>query len=500
MAVREAPVRIPEPIEPATCTDSRLRTLLVRVMGGVALSGLSLILWLLAGPPSALWPLAFVALIPMLVAQHRVLPRPLAGLAMAVTIGGSIAVGGSQQFERIPSAVGLAAIAAAGALLGLGFLDRLAQERSAYRFFPVTVPLIWVGLDVFSGHSSLPSTWGYQAYSLYAHPLAIQPVAALSTNALNLLILVSNFALAGLMVGPARPRRRGWPAGLVVGWGAWLLAGALMLGQAPAVVGVAAVQMAPRWASYVPGATLASQPETAEMASYAQRAAAQGAQLVVYHEDQIPFPPGPVEGGPFTEVARAAHTYLVIGYRQPGRNEAVTISPTGALLGVYGKQHPVAFLGEQSVPTPVRVYRTSFGPLATIICYDLDFLDTSRQAALRGARIVAVPSQDWGRVARVHYTHLVFRAVENHLTMIKADGGYDSTIVDPYGRILARSITPAGADRLLVRRVPLGSGRTLGQHVEPWFAPVALILGLGIVLFALLRPEERFSEEGRAGT
>src|SRR5579875_853442 len=46
-----------------------------RVALGLALAGLSALLATWAFPPYGVWPLIFIAWVPMLVAQHRVLPR-----------------------------------------------------------------------------------------------------------------------------------------------------------------------------------------------------------------------------------------------------------------------------------------------------------------------------------------------------------------------------------------------------------------------------------------
>ena len=126
------------------------------------------------------------------------------------------------------------------------------------------------------------------------------------------------------------------------------------------------------------------------------------------------------------------------------RNEATVIAPDGRFLGVYGKQHPaIVFADDQTSLTrgPVPIYRTALGHLGTIICFDLDYTDTARTAARHGARLLAVPSWDPPGDATKHYDLLVFRAIEDRLTMVKADAAYDSAVIDPYGRILAKSVT-----------------------------------------------------------
>lgn len=75
-----------------------------------------------------------------------------------------------------------------------------------------------------------------------------------------------------------------------------------------------------------------------------------------------------------------------------------------------------------------------------------------------------VPSFDWAAIAPKHYTHLVFRAVENRVTTIEAGVAFNSAVIDPFGRILERAVTPQGRQTLVVAdggvghpQVPLGS-------------------------------------------
>ncbi|GIW25714.1 carbon-nitrogen hydrolase family protein [Meiothermus sp.] len=193
-------------------------------------------------------------------------------------------------------------------------------------------------------------------------------------------------------------------------------------------------------------------------------------------------------------LARESGAYLVVGYvvvigERLFRNEATVISPAGEFLGVYGKDHPVIFAGETS---PTRgtypVYSTAIGHLATLICYDLDFTDTARKMARQGAQMVAVPSQDWATIADKHYTHLVFRAVENRLSMVKADGGFDSAILDPWGRVLKLASFPQGGEATLVADVPLGRADAPVVRLGDWVGWLGL---LGLVGFAVADPISR---------
>jgi apolipoprotein N-acyltransferase len=487
----------------------------LRVVLGVGLSVLSPFCLVWALPPTGVWPLVFVALVPMLIAQHRLLPEAIAGLAPCLTVGLLVVLLAADAVRPVPGVLYGLAVFLGGAELVIGWIDRRLQIASGYRWFVVAAPLVIVGADVAQGSSAVASTWAYPAYALFAHRSFVEPVSVFTTDGLDLLILASNYALAQFVIGRVPLRRAGyWTLGVVLVWAAWLgygraLAGDHATGRA---VTVAAVQ--------VPSGALGQ--ARGELSALTREAADRGARLVVWPEEALfaypaYAPASLMQAGPPTvgfaqQVARTDHVFLVTGLAAFGRNEAVTIAPSGQVLATYEKQHPVILsLGGEPPSAPVPVIRTPLGHLAMIICYDLDFLDTARQAAMRGAGIVAVPSGDWGQIASLHYTHLVFRAVENNLTMIKADGGFDSAIIDPQGRVLAHTASYTARAALLVSTVRPGTGSTVSQSLEPWFAPGALVLGLllyGLMLVSSPRPgaiarparySSQFAEGAREG-
>lgn len=224
------------------------------------------------------------------------------------------------------------------------------------------------------------------------------------------------------------------------------------------------------------------------MVEQTYEAAAQGAEIIVWPETMLLYDPQKHDPLGLVELAKETGTYLVIGYsvrvkKGVSRNEATVISPSGKFLGVFGKDHPVAVLGQTSFTRGTYpVYETSIGVLGTIICYDLDFTDTARKFAKKGAQLIAIPSQDGPTYAHTHYTHVVFRAVENRMTMIKADGGFDSAIIDPYGRVLKSAITPEGGEATLVTDVPLGSGDSIAVRLGDWFGWICLA---GMIFFII---------------
>jgi predicted amidohydrolase len=131
------------------------------------------------------------------------------------------------------------------------------------------------------------------------------------------------------------------------------------------------------------------------------------------------------------------------------RNAAVLVGP-GGLIGTYRKTH-LPFLGVDRFATPgdeLEVHETPLGRIGIEICYDLRFPEVTRTLALRGADIVAHPT-NFPMAAKVQTELItVARAAENRIYLLTANRvgkerrgefcGW-SQIVDPYGKRLAEA-------------------------------------------------------------
>ena len=219
------------------------------------------------------------------------------------------------------------------------------------------------------------------------------------------------------------------------------------------------------------------------LAAQTRQAAARGARLVVWPEGAFAVDPATSYTNELADLARATGAYLVVAYgvRTPAgfRNEAVTVEPDGRLVGRYGKDHPVGFLGASSIsrgsyPTVAANLGGADTTLGTMICADTDFTDTGRKLARNGAKVIAVPSADWPAIATKHYTHSIFRALETGAAFAKAEYNLDSVIVDGYGHVAASAVTPQGASAVLVADVPLREGLPLATRFGDWIGWLCL--------------------------
>jgi predicted amidohydrolase len=208
-----------------------------------------------------------------------------------------------------------------------------------------------------------------------------------------------------------------------------------------------------------------------------REAAAAGAELVVLPEmfnivgDPETLRQGaePLEGPTLTwarDLSRRLGIWLVAGSiteRIEGQarhcNTSCLIDQDGMVRAVYRKIHlfdcdvPGATFHESQIVLPGKeliVTEAATVPLGLAICYDLRFPELFRILALRGARMVALPSAFTERTGRDHWEPLVrARAIENQVFLVAADqvgtspSGLRwfgrSMIVDPWGLVLAQA-------------------------------------------------------------
>lgn len=475
----------------------------VRILLGVLLSLLGGLAFTLAFPPYEIWPLALFGYVPVLLAQFRILPRRFSSLAPAIGIGAWLQGYLGPVFAPVGTFMVWLPLIAGGLSLLTDQGLRSFHDKTGYRWFVVSGIASWAGSEMIRLFLPIAGSWAFIAYPFYRQVWFIQPVSIFGIIGMGMLVMLVNYVLALLLLSWLDKR---WqlatdtpqlPAQLVRRW-AWIGGGALtgwvvlslILLNIPLntpTIRAAAIQPS---ASPIMTANSGQQERAAElhtrMIEQTRSAATQGAQFIVWPEGSFLWDPQVEDRLNLAELAAETNAHLAVGYivvvgEQGFRNEATILNPNGQFLGVFGKDHPVVFGGETSLSRGTYpVYPTPLGTLGTIICYDLDYTDTARKLAAQGAQLIAAPSNDWTTIGDKHFTHIVFRAVENRIAMVKADGGFDSVIVDPYGHIRALEASTEGNEATLVADVQIGSGRgTLTTRLGDWMG----WLGLAAMLF-----------------
>jgi apolipoprotein N-acyltransferase len=470
----------------------------------VGLSLLSGLFLFLAFPPLNLWPFMFIALIPYLIAQHRLMPPKWS--ALAPTIAFTIWLWPFlYRIFGIPDApfffkhMGLLV----AVFTFFTSTERKFNELTGFRWFILQGVAGWVGFEMIRSFIPVLGTMGFAANPLAGQAWLIQPVSIFSIYGLNLLVILFNFALAQLLMywidnkwnleetvlvdGQATRR---WVFGTVLAVVAWVSISLVIYNQTPEdtqTIRVAALHMN----LGAPGHQVddAEQERRIQLLTQqAREAADQGAEVLYVPEMAFGFDPQEK----YTEELRAltaeTNTYIYFTYayhvEDEWHNETVLISPSGDFSPIYGKLHAFGEPPTVSAGT-FPVNQTPYGKLGSVVCMDGVFTDATRNISRNEAQIMGIPTYNTTvGISEQNWTHFVFRAVENQVPVVNADRGYYTMITDTHGKILADTRTPQGASEVVIADVTLSSANPIYTVVGDWLGWVSLA---GFVFFMVFQ-------------
>jgi len=472
--------------------EANKKDVAVRIGIGVALSVLSGVMLLLAFPPYGVWPLMWVGFIPLLLAQYRLMPRRWSNLALAITD----LVWLGPLLWRIFGPEAPWFLTYLGPIIAvldiLTRKERVFHEHTGYRWFILQGVAYSVGFEMIRSFIPFLGTMGFVANTQASQPWLIQPISIFSIYGLSLMVMLVNYTLGqgafvlfdrkwqwddAVPVGGQASKR--WLAGVGAALAVWVGISLVILAAAPTdapTVRVAALQSGfPIPAQFDEGT---EEVRLQVLAEQVREAAQQGAQVIYTAEMALGFDPQVKHTEELKELAAETNTYLFLVYTfrigDDYHNESVLLTPSGEFMEIYGKNHPA---GEpRTVSAGVYpVYDTPLGRLATIICMDTNFTDSSRNLARKGAQLIAAPTFDsTPGIAEQMWTHAVMRTVENRVAMVKTGHRYGSAIIDPYGRIVDIKTTIGGERLTLIDDLPLGSGNTPLVKVGDWLGWLSL--------------------------
>jgi apolipoprotein N-acyltransferase len=144
--------------------------------------------------------------------------------------------------------------------------------------------------------------------------------------------------------------------------------------------------------------------------------------------------------------------------------------------------------GTSTVMLPASGHRAS-----TAICYEVVFPSLMRAAVLAGSELLTTITNDgwygYSSAPHQHFELASMRAIEQGRYLVRAANTGISGIVDPYGRVVARS--SIFERTALVGEARFLTSRTVYSFVGDAAAYVAIALTLGVLLVVLGRPEGR---------
>lgn len=474
----------------------------VRFVLGITLSAISGVMLLLSFPPYGLWFLMWVAFVPYLFAQYRLMPFKWSSLAVAlanlVWLGPFLARLFGNEIGFFFTYLGVWV-----AILSLMISkDRNFQETTHFRWLVLFGMLAFVGFEMVRA-TLIPmvATSAFVGYTQAKQAWLIQPISIFSVYGLELLIMLVNYSLALAVISWSDKHwkstdvapvdwhmARKWLgiAGFILT--VWIGLSLVMFNRAPTQQKVRVAVLRPNF----PLPAFQDEVNTAQIrfdvfAEQAREAATQGAKIIYTPEMLFNFDPQKEFTAEFRAVAKETGAFIFITYTivregEPWRNEAVLLTPEGEFQDVYGKNH--AFGEPPSAMNGVfPVYNTPLGRLATLICHDANYTDIARKLASNGAQITAAPAFEFGGFGDQLWTNVLFRAVENQTAMVVAGGTTISAIINPDGTVVALDSDGSGSRVTLVGDVTLGSGPTIYTSLGDILGWIALVGWIGVMVF-----------------
>jgi len=491
-------------------------------------SVISGVLLTLCFPAISLWPLCFVALVPLFVAMLRLKPSRsqsfksvyLCGIVFYATLMWWIvkllpSAGATLPWIMTPAVLILAFYLAV--YPALFFLLVAAVSRFRFVAFLAVAPAAWVLADMACSSGELAFPWGTLGYALSESPSLIQSASWFGLHGLTLLVVLVNVLVSGaLVLKNTRTRLLCFAAALVVIGGMWgqgrvAIDGVDRLPEPTVRTAIVQpnVDLMVKWKPEFKDSTLSL------IERLTHEAAATGAELIIFPETSAPvYIDGRIQTFKRSLIAMAQDlgVSIYIGcldHRYDGSNAELNIYNSSALftpdgsLEKYDKRHLLPF-GEQ-LPLSWKyrwLRKINFGqsnfypgppkpPLKTpgisftsLICFESVFAYLCREGVESGSQLlVNITNDGWFGDTPGPFQHAqmsILRAVEFRRYLVRSANTGVSMLVDPAGRVIAS----IGLNRpgMLVGEVTPLDGRTFyskhGDLPVILFTIVLLIAGL----------------------
>ena len=467
---------------------------------------------------------AFVALVPLLVALGNASPRQgllrglLAGfIHYAGTVywtGATVSTFGGLPVIAAVLVTGLLVLYMAAYIAAFGAIAALLIRR--FRFAGLWLaPAVWVAMEYLRGILIGGFPWIPLGNTMVTFLPIAQLASIVGVHGLSLLVGLLNvgFTIAAISTGRRRVIGLATALGLLLIvsiWGGMRLSSNSLTGGAPIKVGLIQGNIAQtdKWNPARAGMIVD------RYLQLSQQAVQKGAQFLIWPESSTPFYfEDDISGGLVRGLVRTLGVPLLLGSdeMEPGDpprnfNSAFMLDRAGATAAVYRKIHLVPF-GEyvpfqrllffvgplvEAVSAFSRGTRVTMMPVeghmvSTAICYEVTYPSLQREAVLQGSEMLTTITNDaWygnSSAAYQHFEMAVMRAIEQGRYLARSANTGISGIVDPYGRVVVRTslfetVAVVGEARFVQARTVYATIGDLAAHLSAAVVIVALAFAL----------------------
>ncbi len=489
------------------------------------LAGLSGLALFLSFPKFGHGAVAWAALVPLLVALPGRSDCAASGLGLLTGFVASVGVlywtaivavvhGGLAWPAAIVAMLSLAAVEALFVGLFTWELSRLLRRHG--RGALLLAPIIWVGLEMVRTHTFCSFPWCLLGYTQHDNLPVAQLASLTGVYGLSFVVALASAVLAFALLEPDPRVRRKALAGLAavlvatLAYGTWRLRTATFDGERLRVALVqASIPQDEKWQPSLAWRNIAWH------ADLTRQAASRGARLIVWPESAVPYyyDSTPLIAATMQDLARQSNAFLLFGNddREAGEDQdrifvgAKLIDPSGSLRFRYHKMQLVPFgeylplarfferlgverlvqeVGAFTPGTEATVGQAAGRRFGVTVCYEAIFPWLVRRFTQQGADLlINITNDGWYGRSSAPYQHFAMarlRAIENGRHFVRAANTGISAVVDPRGRVLAR--TELFERTALVHDIGLSRERTVFVRIGESFGWGCL----GIALLLLL--------------
>ncbi len=458
----------------------------------IILAIVSGVLFVLASPPFDLYPLAWFALLPLLVAiyeKNLKVSFLLGSLAGLVSFLGTIywVFHSVYFYGNIPVVLSLLIVLLLCTYLGLytglfsmSFTFFLKGSRFPALFI---IPVLWVTLELIRTYAFTGFPWSSLGYSQYKFLPIIQISDITGVYGVSFLVAGLNGLLFDVAVlWPRRSSRMPLfaPGLMTIGiiiyiliiiisliYGSWRMNSEEGGHKIKVSIIQGNIEQMKKWDKRFRKEVI----DTYKRLSL--KALDDSPDIIVWPESALPFVYGyePSLTERFLKFQKRLGNYLLFGSvvvkdMKNGRpllsNSAILLSPEGKVISIYDKIHLVPYgeyvplrrffpfidklvvgIGDFVAGKEYVVMKTPFAEIGNLICYEIIFPGLVRKFVNRGANVLVTITNDawFGRTSAPyqHFSMAVFRAVENRVPVIRAANTGISGFIDTRGEIKKKS-------------------------------------------------------------
>ncbi len=469
----------------------------------IALSIVSGVLVALSMPNFNLWPLAWVAFVPLLVMLYEQPRKRLFILSLPFGIIWSVAVHNWYPAMFSPL-LGYSLIVLVGAVYAWMIeLGVWLQRKLPASIKILAVPVAWTALEWIRVVAPVTREWWFAllSYSQWNFPPALQTLNITGFSGLSFMIMLVNTGIALLIIHWRREKKLNISAVAAVSVVIVMVVG-----------GVLTIPPVPNDRLTIGATTdLSLQDSAIQATEFSQNVFDINAELtreivndlykregnlvfVVWPENKFFVIDDNTITSQLKKLSDDLNIYIVVNggwYTSEGMyNIALMVGPDGQEIGRQAKIHLAPgerdIFGKKVVPGPEEypVFDTSYGKVGLAICYDIRFTCVVRNLARNGAQIMLVPINadfNHNRWFPIFFAvEAIFRAVENNLAIGTGTTSGISIVSDPYGRVSAMG--GVNARGVITGEVFTVEGRTLYNRFGDWFGIlVSMLLAVGII-------------------